>query len=114
MMLRCPPLRAAASWGPPRRAAASHEVGRWFRALSTDAGAGSSTATPAASSPAPAAAPSTPPSTSPSSDAASAEKQGFESRDIAFKPNSDGWGYTPAYAKSWDRIFGSKKKGGES
>ena len=28
--------------------------------------------------------------------------------DIAFKPTTDGWGYAPAYASGWDRIFAKK------
>ena len=47
-----------------------------------------------------------------SSAASSADQQSFDSRDIAFKPNSDGWGYTKTYATGWDRIFG--KNGGTS
>jgi hypothetical protein len=33
----------------------------------------------------------------------------MHSADIAFKPNNDGWGYSPAYASGYDNIFGKKK-----
>lgn len=32
----------------------------------------------------------------------------MHSADIAFKPNNDGWGYSPAYASGYDNIFGKK------
>eukprot|EP00750_Incisomonas_marina_P006582 INCI14671.1.p1 GENE.INCI14671.1~~INCI14671.1.p1 ORF type:complete len:125 (-),score=29.91 INCI14671.1:52-426(-) len=34
----------------------------------------------------------------------------LHSKDIAFKPNQDGWGFTNRYASGYDNIFGSKKK----
>lgn len=37
------------------------------------------------------------------------DKSSFESRDIAFKPTTDGWGYTKQYASGWDRIFANKR-----
>ena len=43
-----------------------------------------------------------------SSSGASPKGTSLHSSDIAFKPNDDGWGYTPSYASGWDRIF---KKG---
>ena len=67
--------------------------------------------TPAPSTPAPA---SKPAESKPASDSkpASSEsssssetKTSLHSSDIAFKPNSDGWGYTKSYSKGWDRIF---------
>merc|ERR1712087_82202 len=62
-----------------------------------------------APAPAPAPAPSAPAPSSASSAASDvapkSDKDAFASRDIAFKPNSDGWGYTSTYASGWDRIF---------
>jgi hypothetical protein len=71
---------------------------------------------PAAPAPAPAAKPADAPaadskpsdSSSSGSSGSSSEKASFDSRDIAFKPNSDGWGYTKTYASGWDRIFAQK------
>ena len=37
--------------------------------------------------------------------ASAREREDFASRDIAFKPTTDGWGYTASYASGWDRIF---------
>jgi hypothetical protein len=48
----------------------------------------------------------------PTAEAAAPAADRLHSTDIAFKPNADGWGYTPRYATAWDRIF-AKKQGGE-
>ena len=40
---------------------------------------------------------------------ASPQSDSIHSRDIAFKPNNDGWGGgNPKYASNYDRIFGNK------
>jgi hypothetical protein len=48
-------------------------------------------------------------SSSSESSGAPTKSDSIHSSDIAFKPNSDGWGYTRSYAKSWDRIFAKSK-----
>jgi hypothetical protein len=35
----------------------------------------------------------------------------MHSTDIAFKPSSNGWGYTPQYATRYDNIFQKKTSG---
>ena len=79
-----------------------------------------STAAPAATAPTPAppAAPAPTPSTSAtpstSSDTASStvspQSDRIHSTDIAFKPNSAGWGYSKGYASGFDNIFKKKNK----
>lgn len=44
-----------------------------------------------------------------SSTASSGQSDRIHSTDIAFKPNNDGWGYTPKYKSSYERIFGKKQ-----
>ena len=61
----------------------------------------------ATSSPSPE--PSTPaPTTAETPAAASPER--LHSTDIAYKPTTEGWGYSPVYAMSFDRIFGDDDK----
>lgn len=66
--------------------------------------------TPAASTSAPSSpsSPSTDASPTPSVDSASSQSDRIHSTDIAFKPNSAGWGYSKGYATGFDSIF--KKK----
>eukprot|EP00949_MAST-11_sp_MAST-11-sp1_P004296 g4296.t1 len=44
-----------------------------------------------------------------STTAPSGQSDRIHSTDIAFKPNNDGWGYTPKYKSSYERIFGNKQ-----
>ena len=70
----------------------------------------------AAPAPAPAPAPTPAPASAPAPAAAAADApaavpaQRLEGGgDIAFKPTTDGWGYSHVYGSGWDNIF--KKKG---
>ena len=45
----------------------------------------------------------------PSSSSAPSSEKRLHSSDIAFKPTTDGWGYSHVYGSGWDNIF--KKKG---
>lgn len=44
----------------------------------------------------------------PAPDPAPSSGPRLHSTDIAFKPNADGWGYSPRFANGYDRIFGNK------
>ena len=81
------PSRGVIATLPLARAAAGHGLAH-RAALCSSAGK-------AAEAPAPASAPSS-------------EKR-LHSSDIAFKPTTDGWGYSHVYGSGWDNIF--KKKG---
>ena len=69
------------------------------------AASGYCSASKAAPAPAPAA---SAPASAPASESA-APSDRLHSTDIAFKPTTDGWGYSRVYASGWDNIF--KKKG---
>ena len=81
------PSRGVIATLPLARAVAGHGLAH-RAALCSSAGK-------AAEAPAPASAPSS-------------EKR-LHSSDIAFKPTTDGWGYSHVYGSGWDNIF--KKKG---
>ena len=71
---------------------------------------------PAPSEPSAPSKPASTPASSSTSDSSPSstpsDKAAFDSRDIAFKPTTDGWGYSQQYASGWDRIFA--KGGGAS
>ena len=88
------------------RAARQSLAPRAFCSSASKAAAPAPAPAPAAA-PAPAPAPAAAPAPAPA--ASSEEGPRLHSTDIAFKPTTDGWGYSHVYGSGWDNIF--KKKG---